>query len=157
MTKPESSPGDEAGQQYRNPLPTVDVVIYHPQRGVVLVKRRNPPHGWALPGGFVDYGETVEHAARREALEETSLAVSLLGLVGVYSDPGRDPRGHTISTVFAARTDEPDAVLGGDDAAEARFFPLDALPEPLAFDHASILEDFMIRYRGSGAPFADAK
>lgn len=156
MIKPESSAGAKAGQNYRNPVPTVDVVIYHPEKGVVLVKRKNPPHGWALPGGFVDYGETVEHAAKRETLEETSLAVDLSGLVGVYSDPRRDSRLHTISTVFAGRTENPDEIRGGDDAAEARFFPLDALPQPLAFDHACILDDFINRYHGPGSPLADA-
>jgi 8-oxo-dGTP diphosphatase len=124
-------------------VPTVDVVIYHPQRGVVLVKRKNPPFGWALPGGFVEYGETVERAAVREAWEETALQVRLTGLLGVYSDPARDSRMHTISTVFTGVAENPDAVRGGDDAQEARFFALDALPEILAFDHGGILKDFV--------------
>lgn len=128
--------------QHRNPAPTVDVVIFDPARGVVLVERRNLPFGWALPGGFVDYGETCEAAARREAKEETGLDVVLTGLVGVYSDPARDPRGHTLSVVYAAQALDPEALAAGDDAARALFFPLDALP-PLAFDHGRILGDFM--------------
>lgn len=130
---------------HRNPLPTVDVVITHPGKGIVLVRRRFPPLGWALPGGFVEYGESVEHAAKREALEETGLETTLDTLVGVYSDPARDERMHTISTVFAARCADPGAIRGGDDAAEARFFSLDALPE-LAFDHGAIIQDFAGRF-----------
>lgn len=127
----------------RNPFPTVDVIIHRPGRGVVLVRRKNPPLGWALPGGFVDYGERVETAAVREALEETGLEVELTGLLGIYSDPRRDPRGHTMSVVFTAICVVDADPRGGDDAAEARFFPLDALPGDLAFDHGSILEDFV--------------
>ena len=122
---------------------TIDVIITRPGRSqeIVLVRRRNPPHGWALPGGFVDYGETVEHAALREAREETGLAVTLARQFHVYSDPSRDPRGHTVAVVFLAEAaGEP---VGGDDAAEARFFSADSLPEPLAFDHKAILEDFL--------------
>ncbi|MDL2306529.1 NUDIX hydrolase [Desulfovibrio sp. OttesenSCG-928-C06] len=129
----------------RNPYPTVDILIYNGKRGVVLVKRKFPPLGWALPGGFVDYGESVERAAVREAMEETSLEVRLKGLVGVYSDPKRDPRKHTISTVFWADCADCDAIKGGDDAAEAMFFRLDELP-PLAFDHAAIISDFRTKY-----------
>jgi 8-oxo-dGTP diphosphatase len=120
----------------------VDVLIFHPERGVVLIKRKNPPFGWALPGGFVEYGETVERAAVREALEETALQVRLTALLGVYSHPDRDSRLHTISTVFTGVADNPDEVRGGDDAQEARFFALTALPEPIAFDHGQILKDF---------------
>jgi 8-oxo-dGTP diphosphatase len=123
----------------------VDIIIVCPQRGVVLVRRRFAPLGWALPGGFVDYGESVENAAVREALEETSLHVRLEELFGVYSDPARDARRHTISTVFIASTDSPETVRGGDDAAQAAFFPLSALPAPLAFDHGAILHDFAQR------------
>lgn len=128
--------------QPRNPAPTVDVLIYHAGRGIVLVERRNPPPGWALPGGFVDYGETCEAAARREAKEETGLDIVLTGLVGVYSDPARDPRGHTMSVVYAAQAQDPEKIEAGDDAAKAAFFALDALP-PLAFDHGRIVQDFM--------------
>ena len=124
---------------HRNPAPTVDVVISLPGDRVVLVARRFEPLGWALPGGFVDLGETVEAAAVREAREETGLEVTLTDLLGVYSDPGRDARKHTMSTVFLGRAaGEP---RGGDDAAEARAFRWDALPAPLCFDHAEILAD----------------
>lgn len=129
----------------RNPAPTVDVVVYDPARGVVLVERGSEPHGFALPGGFVDYGETVEAAAVREAREETGLDVVLTGLLGVYSDPARDPRGHTMSVVFTAQALDPGALRAGDDAAEAAFHRLDALPAPLAFDHGRILNDFVTR------------
>lgn len=124
---------------YRNPAPTVDIIIAY-GGGIVLIRRKNPPHGWALPGGFVDYGEPVELAAAREAKEETNLEVEGLRLLGVYSDPARDPRGHTISTVFTARGKGD--LKGQDDAAEAAVFALDHLPEPLVFDHARILADF---------------
>lgn len=130
----------------KNPAPTVDTII-ELDEGIVLVRRRNPPEGWALPGGFVDYGESAERAARREAEEETGLKVRLTELFGVYSDPSRDPRQHTISTVFIARA--AGTPRGGDDAAEARVFPLDALPSPLAFDHARILAEYR-HYRRTG-------
>lgn len=124
---------------YRNPVPTVDTII-RTLGGIVLVRRRNPPPGWALPGGFVDYGETLEHAAVREAKEETGLDVTLLYQLHTYSDPARDPRQHTVSTVFVA--DAAGAPQGGDDAAEARVFPLDRLPGELCFDHGQIVEDY---------------
>ncbi|TIH15567.1 NUDIX hydrolase [Marinifilum sp. JC120] len=126
---------------YRNPVPTVDVVIYDPSLGVVLIERNNPPLGWALPGGFVDYGETLEHAAVREAKEETGLEVVLTGLVGVYSMPCRDDRQHTISVTYSAVTSDVSALQAGDDAGGARFFKLDSLPD-LVFDHRDILSDF---------------
>ena len=125
--------------EHRNPAPTVDVVIALPGDRVVLVARRFPPLGWALPGGFVDEGETVEAAAVREAREETGLEVTLTDLLGVYSDPRRDARRHTLSTVFLGRAAGVPA--GGDDAAEARGFAWSALPAPLCFDHAEILAD----------------
>ncbi len=118
----------------------MDVVI-ETGKGIVLVRRRNPPEGWALPGGFVEYGESVESAAVREAMEETGLAVRLVCLLGVYSDPGRDPRFHTVSTVFVA-TAEGNPV-GGDDAAEAGVFDPGELPDPVAFDHARIVNDYI--------------
>ncbi|MBP7865143.1 MAG: NUDIX hydrolase [Acidobacteria bacterium] len=126
----------------RTPLLTVDILIRqgHPRR-VLLIRRKNPPHGWALPGGFVDVGETVEAAAAREALEETGLQVRDLRLLGVYSDPARDPRGHTVSVVFAATADG--EAHAGDDAGDARFFETVHLPSPLAFDHARILADYL--------------
>jgi 8-oxo-dGTP diphosphatase len=117
----------------------VDVVIALPGDRVVLVSRRFPPPGWALPGGFVDEGETLEAAAVREAREETGLDVILTDLLYVYSDPRRDPRRHTVSAVYLGRAaGEP---AGGDDAAEARAFPWDGLPSPVAFDHGEILAD----------------
>ncbi len=125
--------------QFRNPAPTVDAVILLPGDRVVLVRRQNPPHGWALPGGFVDEGERLDAAAAREAREETGLDVRLLEQFHAYSDPSRDPRRHTISTVYlAAAEGEP---RGGDDAAEARAFPWTALPSPIVFDHGTILAD----------------
>lgn len=126
----------------RNPFPTVDVIVYRPGQGVLLIERINPPHGWALPGGFIDYGESAEQAAIREAREETGLAVRLTGLLGVYSDPGRDPRFHTLSVVFVVETDEGAMPNAGDDAKTARFFPLDGLPADMAFDHRKIVDDF---------------
>ena len=128
--------------RYHTPSPTVDAVIFDAVLGIVLVRRKNVPLGWALPGGFVDYGESVEHAAVREAKEETGLDVELTGLLGVYSDPARDPRQHTISTVFTASARNPEAIRGGDDAAEALFFAPGALPEDIVFDHRKIIEDF---------------
>jgi 8-oxo-dGTP diphosphatase len=114
-------------------------VIALPGDRVVLVRRGSPPPGWALPGGFVDEGETLEAAAVREAREETGLEVRLAELLYVYSDPRRDPRRHTVSAVFLGRAAGDPA--GGDDAAEARAFAWDALPSPIAFDHAAILAD----------------
>lgn len=128
------------------PLPTVDVVI-EIDGGIVLIERRNPPHGWALPGGFVDVGESVEDAARREMREETTLDVTLTALLGVYSDPARDARGHTISTVFVGRaTGRPKA---DDDAANVGVFSEQNLPSPLVFDHARIVADYF-RFRRTG-------
>ena len=127
----------------RQPRLTADVIITRPgdARSVVLVRRRNPPHGWALPGGIVDYGESAEQAAVREAMEETGLAVTLVRQFHVYSEPSRDPRGHTVTVVFVGEA-EGDPV-GGDDAAEARFFDVNALPPKIAFDHEAILHDFL--------------
>lgn len=130
----------------RNPVPTVDCVILLPDERIVLVERKNPPHGWALPGGFVDAGESPSQAAVREAREETGLEVRLEEQFFTYGDPDRDPRMHTISTVFIARA-EGDPV-GGDDARQARAFDWDELP-PLAFDHGRILEDVR-RYLSTG-------
>lgn len=130
----------------RNPYPTVDVIIEIDER-IVLVRRRNPPAGWALPGGFIDYGESAEQAARREAREETGLDVELLEQFHTYSDPDRDPRHHTLSVVFLARAQG--RPRGGDDAAAARLFPPEQLPTPLAFDHARIIADWL-HYRRDG-------
>ena len=118
-----------------------------PEGGVVLVRRRFPPSGWALPGGFIEAGESAAAAARREFQEETGLDVALIELFHVYADPARDPRGPTLSAVFIGRA--AGTPRGGDDAAEARMFALDALPAPIAFDHALILADYR-RYRQDG-------
>jgi 8-oxo-dGTP diphosphatase len=126
-------------RRQRHPVPTVDLII-RAGDGIVLVQRKYPPLGWALPGGFVDAGETLEEAAEREALEETGLAVRLMRQFHTYSDPARDPRRHTITTVFLADADG--IPRGGDDAAEARIFPADDLP-PLVFDHEQILADYL--------------
>lgn len=134
-------------EKYRNPIPTVDLIIEMegedvPQ-GIVLIKRKYPPYGWALPGGFVDYGETLEQAAVREAKEETSLDVQLECQMHTYSDPQRDPRKHTISTVFIARAKG--KPVAQDDAQEIGIFTREELKFPLAFDHHKILEDYFKR------------
>jgi 8-oxo-dGTP diphosphatase len=126
---------------YRNPLLSVDIIIRVAGMGVVLIERKNPPSGWALPGGFVDYGESLEAAARREAREETGLELEGLKQFGAYSEPDRDPRHHTVTVVFTATgKGVPQAA---DDAANLRVFPLDELPKKLAFDHAKILRDYL--------------
>ena len=140
-----------AVETYRNPVPTVDIVIYDRERGIVLVDRKNPPYGNSLPGGFIDEGESAEHAAIREAFEETNLKVKLTGLLGVYSDPSRDPRRHTISTVYIAQPLNPEQLRAGDDAAKVAFYSMEALPA-LVFDHAKILADFKgVLYGGRSA------
>ena len=126
-------------KQYRNPFPTVDIII-ESAGGIVLIERRNEPLGWALPGGFVDYGESLESAAVREAREETSLEISELRLLGCYSDPARDDRMHTISTVYIAKAQG--VPRAADDALNAAIFRPDSLPERLCFDHARILADY---------------
>jgi ADP-ribose pyrophosphatase YjhB (NUDIX family) len=132
---------------YRNPLPTVDIIIELKGRGIVLIKRQNPPYGWAIPGGFVDYGESLEEAAVREAKEETSLDVTLKRQMHTYSKPDRDPRHHTITTVYTATAQgEPKAA---DDAADIGIFTKDNLPAPLAFDHSQILDDYFRQRYGS--------
>ncbi len=144
---------------YRNPFPTVDLIIETRAAdgswGVVLINRKNPPPGWALPGGFVDYGETLEDAARREAREETSLDVELVRQFHTYSDPARDPRKHTISTVFIARASG--TPKAQDDAKEARVFSRDAVPAVLAFDHRRILDDYFASLEGRPMDDADEK
>jgi len=124
----------------------VDVIIEVGDR-IVLIRRRHPPAGWAIPGGFIDAGEQAQQAAVREAFEETGLRVILTDLLGVYSDPARDPRRHTISTVYVGRAEGNPA--GGDDAAEAGLFREGDLPSPIAFDHAEILADYF-RFRRTG-------
>ncbi|NOX21276.1 MAG: NUDIX hydrolase [Nitrospirae bacterium] len=126
-------------KNYKNPYPTVDIII-ETDKGIVLIKRKNPPHGWALPGGFVDYGESLEQAAVREAREETGLDIELIRQFHTYSEPDRDPRFHTITTVYIARAKgQPKA---GDDAKEVGVFTRDNLPEQIAFDHRAILDDY---------------
>lgn len=135
--------------RYRNPAPTVDLIIEikdtRGRPGIVLIKRKNPPFGWALPGGFVDYGESCEDAAVREACEETALRVRLIDQLHTYSAPDRDPRKHTITTVFIARAKG--VPRGQDDAREAAIFVQANLPKPLAFDHELILSDYFKRRR----------
>lgn len=134
------------------PALAADVIIEladRPGRPIVLIERRNPPHGYAIPGGFVDVGESLERAAVREAREETGLEVSLRALLGCYSQPDRDPRGHTVSAVYVGEArGEPRAM---DDARALDIYTLQTLPEPLAFDHALILEDYR-RFLETGAP-----
>ncbi len=129
---------------HRNPVPTVDLIIEAETetggKGIVLILRKNEPRAWALPGGFVDYGETLEEAAVREGREETGLEVEEMTQFHAYSDPKRDPRRHTISVVFTARSrGKPQ---GGDDAERAEVFPPEKIPRPLAFDHEKILQDY---------------
>ncbi len=124
---------------FKNPIPTVDIIIEQGD-GIILIERKNPPHGWALPGGFVDYGESLESAARREALEETGMVVDLLGQFHTYSDPERDSRQHNISTVFVGRA--AGEAQAGSDAQKAGLFTKNMLPEPIVFDHALILKDY---------------
>ncbi|ACK73502.1 NUDIX hydrolase [Gloeothece citriformis PCC 7424] len=128
---------------YRNPTPTVDIIIElidQPHRPIILIERKNTPYGWAIPGGFVDYGEAVETAALREAKEETSLDVELIEQFQVYSDPQRDPRQHTLSVVFiATATGKPQAA---DDAKSIAVFHLWEIPSNLCFDHDKILSDY---------------
>lgn len=134
----------------KTPLIAADIIIELADRlgsPIVLIERKNPPHGWALPGGFVDVGETLESAAIREAAEETGLQVKLQMLLGMYSDPARDPRGHTVSAVYVATgLGTPRAA---DDARNTAVFDPKALPSPLAFDHGTILADYL-NYRATG-------
>ncbi len=131
---------------YRNPLLTVDAIIEIPGQGIVLIERKNFPPGWALPGGFVDYGETLEEAVLREAREETGMDVLDLEQFHAYSDPERDPRHHTVSVVFTGKGKG--TPRAADDAEDIGIFPLDDLPEKLAFDHARILSDYSEYLRG---------
>ena len=127
------------GPSSRNPLLTVDAII-ETDNGIILIKRKNLPAGWAIPGGFVDYGETLEEAAIREMKEETSLDINLGRQFHTYSNPDRDPRHHTVSTIFiATATGNPEAA---DDAIDIGIFTKDNLPEDIAFDHRQILEDY---------------
>jgi len=129
--------------KYRNPSLTTDIFIFDDDLNFILIKRKNKPYKdyWALPGGFVDYGECVEDAAIREALEETSINVELKELVGVYSDPSRDPRGHTVSITYTARGNMK-KMNAADDACDIGLFKQEDLEKiNLAFDHAKIIKD----------------
>ncbi|MCL4478011.1 MAG: NUDIX hydrolase [Deltaproteobacteria bacterium] len=134
-------------REYKNPVPTVDIIIETDNK-LILIERKNPPYGWAIPGGFVDYGESLETAAQREALEETSLEVSLIEQFYTYSAPSRDPRYHTITTVFIARPfkGEPKAE---DDAKSLKLFTQHDLPDNIAFDHRMVLQDYY-EYKKTG-------
>lgn len=134
-------------KEHRNPLPTVDIIIELRGGGIILIERKNPPEGWAIPGGFVDYGETLEDAARREAKEETSLDVMLKAQLHAYSDPKRDPRFHTVSIVFVAEADGTPKAM--DDAKNIGVYAEGRLPEKIAFDHRKILEDYF-RWKREG-------
>ena len=129
-------------EKYKNPYPTVDIIIELTDydNKIVLIKRKNPPLGTAIPGGFVDYGESLEETAIREAKEETNLDIKLITQLKTYSDPIRDPRFHTISTVFIAKAKGfPKA---GDDAKECLIYSVNDLPQDLVFDHDKILQDY---------------
>jgi 8-oxo-dGTP diphosphatase len=128
-------------RRHHNPVPTVDIIIESQDQGLVLIERANPPHGWALPGGFVDYGESLEAAAIREAREETGLTVTLLGQFHTYSDPRRDPRQHTITTVYVAQGSG--ALQAATDARRVAVFTPEQLPPVLAFDHSLILAEYL--------------
>lgn len=136
------------------PLLTVDIIVElidRPENPIVLIERRYPPHGWALPGGFVDVGETLKQAAVREAAEEISLTVSLKTLLGCYSDPARDARGHTVSAVYIAEaTGLP---VAADDARHLELFSVSNVPDKLAFDHDRIIRDYLY-YLKTGEPAA---
>jgi 8-oxo-dGTP diphosphatase len=130
--------------EHKNPIPTVDIIIEIEREdgrpGIVLVERKFPPSGWALPGGFVEYGESLETAAVREAKEETSLDIQLVEQFHTYSEPGRDPRFHTVTTVYIATAQgRPRAQ---DDARNIGIFTEEDRPRPLAFDHERILADY---------------
>jgi len=134
-------------QKHRNPLVTVDIIIEINENNIILIERANPPYGWALPGGFVDYGEPLETSAVREAKEETSLDITLLEQFHAYSDPDRDPRHHTITTVFIAKG------IGipksADDAKNIGIFTKGRLPKPIVFNHEKIVRDYFSYKEGA--------
>ncbi len=150
MGNPCVSPAEFLMPKPVTPLLAADAIIEltdFPGRPIVLIERANPPYGWAIPGGFVDVGEIVEHAAVREAKEEVCLDIKLIALLGIYSDPSRDNRGHTVTAVYVAEA--AGTPKAADDAKNCQYFALDALPEPLAFDHAQVLADYK-RFRETG-------
>ena len=160
MRKDVTCPGcGRVVESYRNPAPTADVIVEMPDGGFVLIERKNAPIGWALPGGFVDYGESLEDCAVREAKEEISLEVELIHQLGTYSNPGRDARRHTVTTVYVARPLSSDAPRAADDAARAGVFTRERLPDPLVFDHNLILEDYFLwrEKRGAFLPRSDPR
>jgi len=134
-------------KKYKNPSPTADIIIEiereDGKQGIVLINRKYPPYGWAIPGGFVNYGESLEQAAVREAKEETCLDIQIKRQMHTYSDPKRDPRKHTITTVFIATACGKPAAQ--DDAKEVRIFTKEEINFPLAFDHQKILADYFNR------------
>jgi len=134
-------------ENYKNPIPTADIIIEFEDKGIILIKRKNPPYGWAIPGGFVEYGESLEETAIREAKEETGLDVTLIKQFHTYSSPERDPRHHSITTVYIAKA-RGGTPRANDDAKEIGIFTQENLPQPLAFDHAKILEDYF-SYKGA--------
>ncbi|CAG7856672.1 hypothetical protein MCAMS1_01245 [biofilm metagenome] len=132
------------------PALAADIIIElidYPERPIVLIERKFPPYGWAIPGGFVDIGERIECAAMREANEEVMLDVRLIALLGLYSDPKRDHRGHTVTACYVAESHG--TPRAADDAKNCQIFTFDKLPELLAFDHAQVLDDYL-RFRQSG-------
>ena len=133
------------------PAIAADIIIElsdYPNKPIVLIERAFPPYGWAIPGGFVDVGEKVETAAVREAREEVSLDVTLIALLGIYSDPARDSRGHTVTACYIASAKG--RPVAADDAKNCQIFDIEALPELLAFDHAKVLADYKVfRERGT--------
>ena len=153
-------PADAAGAEERadparaawrpiTPVLAADAIMEPVPGSVLLIRRKNPPLGWALPGGFVEVGESVEEAVRREILEETGLTLGSVVQMHTYSAPGRDPRLPTVTVIFAASASG--TPVAGDDAAEARLFPLDALPPDVCFDHRQVLEDYRTSRYGVGS------
>ena len=134
-------------EHLRNPAVTVDAIIELPGGKIVLVKRKNPPHGWALPGGFVNYNESLEDAVVREAKEETCLDINLQEQFHAYGNPSRDPRQHIVTVAYIATANG--KPKGADDAKEAKPFDPENLPEPMAFDHRQIIEDYL-QYKETG-------
>ncbi len=137
-------------RKYKNPYPTVDIIISLSDNpdptNVILIERKNPPFGWAIPGGFVDYGESVETTAVREAKEEVSLDIELSELLGVFSAPERDPRFLTVTTVFTATAEG--KPFAADDAKSVKVFTRNSIPEKMAFDHRKILDNYYEKFFG---------